>query len=119
EIFEISHDGEKCIADSISRFDTEDFAIMNASAGSFDPVAQKTLLAVGRNEFSQIYELHLSSERHNTNNGEQSPDKDNNGGGTLRKRRSNGEIPHGKTEELLTPLTFKVIPGQSFQTDFG
>ncbi|CAB4061250.1 PREB [Lepeophtheirus salmonis] len=118
EILEISHDGQKCIADSICRFDTETFAIMNATASAFDPVAQKTLIAVGKNGHSQIYELLLSS-NHSKANAESEEGEEDNNGGSLRKRSTaNGGIPRQKKEEFL-PLTFKVVPLQSFQTDFS
>jgi hypothetical protein len=62
EIFEISHNGDHCVAESVCRYQTGDFAVMNLCATAFDPSTQKTILAAGHNEKCQTYELKLALE---------------------------------------------------------
>ena len=62
EIFEISHNGEHCIADSVCRYQTGDFAVMTLSATAFDPSTQQTIIAAGHNEKCQTYQLRLDLE---------------------------------------------------------
>ena len=62
EIFEITHNGDHCVAESVCRYQTGDFAVMNLCATAFDPTTQKTILAAGHNEKCQTYELKLALE---------------------------------------------------------
>ena len=45
EIFEISHNGENCTTESVKRFSTREFAVMNCASGSHDTKSQKTIIA--------------------------------------------------------------------------
>ena len=59
EIFEICHNGAHCVADSVCRHDTGDFAVMTLSSTTFDASSQRTVIAAGHNEKCQVYELKL------------------------------------------------------------
>ena len=62
EIFEISHNGEKCVTESVKRFSTREFAVMNCASSSHDSKSQKTIIAVGHNEKTQLYSCQLARE---------------------------------------------------------
>ena len=67
EIFELSHDGRQTKADSVTRFDTEDCAVMNlAVAGYEKEAAQTNYVAVGQNGKCQVYKLTMAREKGRT-----------------------------------------------------
>lgn len=96
EIFEIGHNGEHCVAEPVTRYETGGYAIMNISASAFDVSKQRTVIAVGHNEKTQLYTLELAQE-------------------CLPKDKAN------KTNNNFdsTRLVFKVSPGKNVQTDFN
>ena len=62
EIFEISHNGDHCIAESVKRFSTDEFAVMNCAPSAYNATHQKTIIAVGLNEKCQLYSCQLARE---------------------------------------------------------
>ena len=106
EIFEISHNGEHCMAESVKKFNTGEFAVMNCAASAFDPQTQTSVIAVGHNEKCQLYKCQLVREILDDQN----------------ETRTNGVI-HRKTssnahKDLKTKLSFQICPGKAVQTDF-
>jgi len=63
EIFELSHNGTHCVAETVNLHKTGDFSVMNFSATFFDPVRQQVVMAVGHDEKTQTYALQLVRER--------------------------------------------------------
>ena len=62
EIFEISHNGDHCVAESVKRFSTDEFAVMNCAPSAYNATHQKTIIAVGLNEKCQLYSCQLARE---------------------------------------------------------
>ena len=62
EIFEISHNGEHCVAESVKRYSTGDYAVMSFHASNHSPSLQQTYLASGHDEKCQIYTCKLIRE---------------------------------------------------------
>ena len=118
EIFEISHNGSHCVAESVNFHKTGDFSVMNLGSSSFDPIKQQTLIAVGQNEKTQTYALQLVRERKIS----VSVDDDNEDG--LRRRRqssSNGNDAEFAPQAGITntsSLVFNVRPLKAVQTDY-
>ena len=103
EIFEIRHNGQHCVAESVKRFSTGEFAVMNCSAGSHKN--QSTTIAVGHNERTQLYKCQLVREI--------VPDQ--------HAGANNGEVVNRKAKakkESDSRLTFEIISSKSVQTDF-
>ena len=63
EIFELSHDGTYTTAESITRYETGEFAVMNLAAAKYDPEKQINILAVGHNEKTQLYQIQLARDK--------------------------------------------------------
>lgn len=114
EIFEISHNGEKCVTESVKRFSTREFAVMNCASSSHDSKSQKTIIAVGHNEKCQLYSCQLTRELI-TPQDKESGDHSGKNGVTHRNqtasRQSNGQ--------LESRLTFHIEALNSVQSDFN
>jgi prolactin regulatory element-binding protein len=110
EIFEISHNGEGCTTESVKRFSTREFAVMNCASGSHDTKSQKTIIAVGHNEKCQLYSCQLARELLS------SPEETE---VTGRNGVTNRNSTNGPTGHLESRLTFHIEPLNSVQTDFN
>jgi len=111
EIFEISHNGENCTTESVKRFSTREFAVMNCASGSHDTKSQKTIIAVGHNENCQLYSCQLARELLGST--EDTEVAGNNG--VTNRNSTNAK----KTGQLESRLTFHIEPLNSVQTDFN
>ena len=131
EIFEIGYNGTSCIADSLIHYKTGDLSCMNASATTFDPITQKSIIAIGHNEKCHTYALQLARERRpsESNEGEDTANdssgkKDSSAARQRHTRNSGGLIRNNSVEEggdvnNDRRLVFKVTPLKSVQTDFN
>ncbi len=63
EVFELGHSGLATTAQSVTRHDTGEFAVMNLTASSFQPEQQRLSLAVGHNHNCQLYQLQLTTDK--------------------------------------------------------
>jgi len=107
EIFEISHNGEHCIAESVKKFSTGDFSVMNSATSTHDPSSQTTIIAAGHNEKCQLYNCQLAREI--VSNSDTGAPREN---GVINRKASN-------KSESESKITFQVTPLKSVQTDFN
>ncbi len=63
EIFELCHDGRATRAESVTRRDTGEFAVMNLAGTRYDQERQAVVVAVGHDEKTQLYELQLTTDK--------------------------------------------------------
>ena len=106
EIFEISHNGDHCVAESVKRFDTGEFAVMNCATSAYQAQSQTSVIAVGHNEKCQLYRCQLAREILE----DQGDTKTN---GVVHRKSANSS-----PRDVKTRLTFQVSPGKTVQTDF-
>lgn len=112
EIFEITHNGDHSIGESVTRYVSGEFSIMTAS-GSRPGTSNNNeiLVAAGQNEFCQIYSLSLARKE-----SERSPS-------SLRHRHTNGAP--GNSQQQPTPveeevqLVYKTQMLKKVQIDFN
>lgn len=132
EIFEIGHNGSQCIAESLVHHQTGEFSCMNASASRYDPLKQRTIIAVGHNEKCQTYSLQLARERRPSQCNEDDETFSNDGhsgndASNVRRRhsRTNGGLVRNNSvedgENMIDDrrLVFKVMPLKSVITDYN
>ena len=96
------------MAESVKRYDTGEFAVMNCAASAYHPQSQTSVIAVGHNEKCQLYRCQLARELL-----EDPGEKKTNG--VIHRRGSTNSSPQ---EDLKTRLTFQVSHGKAVQTDF-
>lgn len=99
EIFEISHNGEHCTAESIKIFNTGKFAIMVGAPSSFNANNQTTIIALGHNEICQLYKCQLARE-------------------FVDQPQENGVVNRRSPPKKETRLTFDIQTLNSAQADF-
>ena len=89
------------MAESVKKFNTGEFAVMNCAASAFDAQSQTTTIAAGHNEKCQLYTCQLARE-------------------IIEEERTNGVINRRRpsAKDIKTRLTFQVCPGKAIQTDF-
>ena len=91
------------MAESVKKFNTGEFAVMNCAASAFDAKSQTTTIAAGHNEKCQLYTCQLAREI---------IEEENKTNGVINRKSS----PSPK--DLNSRLTFQVRPGKAVQTDF-
>ncbi len=97
-----------CVAESVKRYETGEYAIMNCSASLHDSNSQTTIIALGHNEKTQLYKCQLVREIVSANN-EGDQQRSN---GVINRKASSPQ----KSQECR--LTFDITPFKSVQTDF-
>jgi hypothetical protein len=106
------------VAESVKRFSTGEFAVMNCASASHDPNSQTTLIAVGHNEKCQVYSCQLARELVT----DESDQPQNNDQLRQRQTASNGGITRQRQTASngggQTRFTFQISPLKSVQTDF-
>eukprot|EP00095_Tigriopus_kingsejongensis_P010901 maker-scaffold348_size200312-snap-gene-0.31 protein:Tk10901 transcript:maker-scaffold348_size200312-snap-gene-0.31-mRNA-1 annotation:"GA21593" len=98
-IFELSHDGERTRAESVTWHDTCQFAAMNLAVSRYHEEDQSTLIAVGQDANCQVFKLQMT----------RSPEKSPNG--TM--------VKNGIKPEHQPRIVFRVKALKSVQTDFN
>lgn len=104
EIFELSHDGRQTKAESVTRYESGDFACMNMCVAGYEQKAPQTnYVAVGHNDKCQIYKLNMKREK------------------VAQSASGNGDVKNSSRNGGVTPtkLVFNVTPMKSIQTDFN
>lgn len=126
EIFSLSHNGKHTVAESMNRFETGEFAVMNLASAQYQSDSLSVVLAVGQNENTQLYKLQMARDK---SQGESEPrmpfpsetfisyfssssvDPVNNGGPPRKGSHASNEGPSQK-------IIFNVKPMKNVQTDF-
>jgi len=109
EIFEISHNGENCVTESVCKFSTREFAVMNCASSIHDTKNQKTIIAVGHNEICQLYSCQLATELITK---DKEGDRGKNG-------LTNRNFTTARNGQLESRLTFRIEALNSVQTDYN
>jgi hypothetical protein len=94
EVLELGHDGKRTTAESVTRFETGAYAVMNQSAAKFS--TQSALVAVGHDEHCQVYRVQMAR-------------KNKGAKGANGEPRQNG---------MQSPIGFDFYPVKKIQTDY-
>lgn len=112
EIFEVSHDGKRFVAEKVMRHDTGINPVMNCAAYSND---HHMYLVAGQENHSQLYTIKASvvdDEVENVENHVQN--------NVRQRKNANGAINDTHNSNRRNKrLTFQFKPSDSIQTDFG
>lgn len=112
EIFEISHDGRRFVAEKVIRHDTGLNPVMNCAAYGND---HHMYLVAGQENHSQLYMIKTSiidDEVENVENHVQN---------NVRQRKNANGVVNDKlnSNNRIKRITFQFKPSDSIQTDFG
>ncbi|XP_049830230.1 prolactin regulatory element-binding protein [Schistocerca gregaria] len=123
EIFELSHDGEKYVAEEVIRHETGPSVVMNCASYNN---GKRTFLVAGQESHCQLYTVNMKVEYEN--DGTVLKDHKNE---TVSSRKRSTD-PHEKIQEIkpikeqtdrnsnsFHRLIFDIKPNDSIQTDFG
>lgn len=107
EVYELSHDGDKFIAEEVLRHETGPSAVMNCSTYSNN---KRSCLAAGQESYCQLYDVQsilVTEEDHIETIGENN----------VRQRKVQSKTPVDNNKNSKK-LKFAIKPGDSVKTDF-
>lgn len=105
EVYELSHDGDKFIAEEVLRHETGPSAVMNCSTYSNN---KRSYLAAGQESYCQLYDVQsvLVTEEDNI---------ETIGDNVRQRKKSKTAVDNNKNSKKLK---FAIKPGDSVKTDF-
>lgn len=109
EVYELSHDGEKFIAEEVVRHETGLNAVMNCSSYSDD---KRSYLVAGQESFCQLYNVQSVLVNETIENIETIGDNE-----IKQRKKTDNHIDKNKNKNLKK-LKFAIKPGDSVKTDF-
>lgn len=111
EIFELSHDGKRFIAEEVTRHETGPSVVMNCSSFSDN---KHTYLVAGQESHCQLYNVDSILVRENDEELVENIGNENN----VRQRKAKSKEKLENNNKQVKKLKFVIKPGDSVQTDF-